>query len=188
MPKTAPPSWRLIRDDMSIPFLGHLALSGRLEAPSSLVAGNRFFRTSAPQPCVGCSGVLVEMIAKFFRPLLCPLPRHAYLPLFYAFFVVGSVPEFPELRAGLGVQHGLHRFFDGLPAPLRPSLRLAHQDLACHLLDASIFAHGALLFLAVTLPQREYNPARFLGGATDRGYATFLGRGRDNRGVKEGSD
>jgi hypothetical protein len=25
-----------------------------------------------------------------------------------------------------------------------------------------IFAHGALLFLAETLPQGEYNPARFL--------------------------
>ena len=108
--------------------------------------------------------MLVEMIAEILRPLLGPLPRHANLPLFYAFFVAtGSVPEFPELRACLGVHNGLQRFFDGLPGPVRPSLRLAHQDLACHLLDASIFAHGALLFLAETLPQGEYNPAGFLG-------------------------
>jgi hypothetical protein len=51
----------------------------------------------------GSSGVrgmlrgLVEMIAEIFRPL----PRQAYLPRFYAFFIVGSVPEFPELRACL---------------------------------------------------------------------------------------
>src|SRR5215210_9097331 len=50
----------------------------------------------------GAQGFL-EMIAEIFRPLLCPLPRHANLPLFYAFFVVGNVPEFPELRAGLGI-------------------------------------------------------------------------------------
>src|SRR5215213_7749432 len=106
---------------------------------------------------------LVEMIAEIFRSLLCPLPRHAYLPLFYAFFVVGNVPELPELRAGLGVQNGLQRFFDGLPGPVRPGLCLAPQDLVGHLFDASIFAHGALLFLAETLPQGEYNPARFLG-------------------------
>jgi hypothetical protein len=105
---------------------------------------------------------LVEMIAEILRPLLCPLPRHAYPPLFYAFFVVGNVPEFPELRAGLGVQNGLHRFFDGLPGSVRPGLRLAHQDLVGHLLDASIVAHGARLFLAETLPKGEYNPARFL--------------------------
>ena len=37
---------------------------------------------------------LVEMIAEIFRPL----PRQAYLPRFYAFFIVGSVPE---LRACL---------------------------------------------------------------------------------------
>ena len=55
------------------------------------------------------------MIPEIFRPLLRPLPRHAYPPLFYAFFVVGSVPEFPELRACLGVHNGLQRFFDGLP-------------------------------------------------------------------------
>jgi hypothetical protein len=47
-------------------------------------------------------------------------------------------------------------------SPVRPGLRLAHQDLVGHLLDASIVAHGALLFLAQTLPQGEYNPARFL--------------------------
>jgi hypothetical protein len=99
------------------------------------------------------------MIAEFFRPLLCPLPRHAYLPLFYAFFVVGNIPEFPELRTGLGVQNGLQRFFDRLPGPVRPGLRLAHQDLVGHLVDASIFVHGALLFLAKTFPQGEYNPA-----------------------------
>jgi hypothetical protein len=97
---------------------------------------------------------LVEMIAEILRPLFCPLPRHANLPLFYTFFVAtGNVPEFPELRACLGVQDGLQRFFDGLPTPVRPGLRLAHQDLVGHLLDASIFAHGFLLFLAETLPQ-----------------------------------
>src|SRR5215204_2272532 len=100
------------------------------------------------------------MIAEILRPLLCPL--HAYPPLFYAFFVVGDVPEFPELRTGLGVQNGLQRFFGALTTPVRPSLRLAHQDLVGHLLDASIVAHGALLFLAETLTQGEYNPARFL--------------------------
>src|SRR5215218_2921808 len=110
----------------------------------------------------GVLRVLLEMIAEIFRPLLCPLPRHAYPPLFYTFLVAGDVPEVLELRAGLGVQYGLHRFFDGLPGPLRPGLRLAHQDLVGHLLDASIFAHGALLFLAETLPKGEYNPARFL--------------------------
>src|SRR5215207_7938315 len=61
------------------------------------------------------------MIAEIFRPLLRPLPRHAYLPLFYAFFAVGSVLEFPELRACLGVHNGLQRFFDGLPGPPEPS-------------------------------------------------------------------
>ena len=40
-----------------------------------------------------------------------------------------------------------------MDSPVRPGLRLAHQDLVGHLLDASIFAHGALLFLAETLPQ-----------------------------------
>ncbi len=103
------------------------------------------------------------MIAEIFRPLLRPLPRPAYLPLFYAIFVVGDLPEFFELRASLGVQYGLQRFFDGFPTPVRPGLRLAHQDLVGHLLDASIFAQGALLFLAETLPQGEYNPAQFLG-------------------------
>ena len=43
---------------------------------------------------------LVEILAEISRPLLRPIARHAYLPLFYAFFVVWNVPEFPELRAG----------------------------------------------------------------------------------------
>jgi hypothetical protein len=93
------------------------------------------------------------MIAEILRPLLCSLPRHANLPLFYTFFVVGNVPEFPELRAGLCFQYGLQRFFDGLPTSVRPYLRLAHQDLIGHLLNTSIFAHGALLFLAQNPPQ-----------------------------------
>jgi len=76
---------------------------------------------------------------------------HAYLPLFYTSFVVGDVPEFPELRAGLGLHNGLHRFFDGLPGPVRPGLRLAHQDLVGHLLDASIVVHGVLLFPSASL-------------------------------------
>ncbi len=49
-------------------------------------------------------------------------------------------------------QYGLQRFFYGLTTPVRPSLRLAHQDLVGHLLNASIFAHGALPFLAEILP------------------------------------
>jgi hypothetical protein len=59
---------------------------------------------------------LLEMIAEIFRPL----PRHAYPPLFYSSFIVGSVPEVSESRACLRVQFGLRRFFDGLPTPLRP--------------------------------------------------------------------
>src|SRR5215211_1552088 len=117
------------------------------------------------------------MIAEILRPLLCPLPRHAYPPLFYAFFVVGNVPEFPELRAGLGVQNGLHRFFDGLPGSVRPGLRLAHQDLVGHLLDASIVAHGARLFLAETLPRVSITLPGF-SVPTNRGCAAFKGRGR----------
>jgi len=57
---------------------------------------------------------------------------------------MGTVPEFHELLASLGVQDGLHRFFDGLSTPLRPSLGLAHQDFVGHLRDALILAHGAL--------------------------------------------
>src|SRR5215216_2426542 len=143
---------------------------------------------SPSRPAIGSAGFgssavpvvlrgLVEMIAEIFRPLLCPLPRHAYPPLFYTFFVVGDVPEFPELRAGLGVQNGLQRFFDGLTTPVRPSLRLAHQDLVGHLLDALIFAHGALLFLAETLPRVSITLPGF-SGPTDRGCAAFKGRGR----------
>ena len=98
---------------------------------------------------------LLEMTAEIFRPL----PRHAYPALFYAFFTVGNVPE---LCAGFGVKYGLQRFFDGLTTPVRPDLRLAHQDLVGHLLDAAIVAHGTLLFLAETLTQGEDNPARFL--------------------------
>ena len=84
------------------------------------------------------------MITEIFRPLLCALPCHADLPLLYAFFVVGDVPEFAELRAGLGVQNGLHRFFNGLPGALCPGLRLTHQDLVSHLVDASIFTQVVL--------------------------------------------
>jgi hypothetical protein len=103
-----------------------------------------------------------ETLAEIFYPLLGSLPRRAYLRLFEALFAVGSVSDFLELLAGVGVQNGLHRFFYGLPGPLRPYLRLAHQDLVGHLLDASIVAHGALLFLAETLTRGEDNPARFL--------------------------
>jgi hypothetical protein len=49
------------------------------------------------------------------------------------------------LRACLGVQNGLHRFFDGLTTPVRPDLRLAHQDFVRHLGNALILAHGAPL-------------------------------------------
>src|SRR5215213_7286119 len=99
---------------------------------------------------------LLEMIAEIFRPLLGPIARHAKLPLFYAFFVVGSVPELPELRSGLCFQYGLKRFFDGLTTPVRPCLRLAHQDLACHLLDASIIVHGVLLFSSASLREQGH--------------------------------
>ncbi len=160
---------------MSIPVLGNLALSGRLEAPSSLVIGDQVLKNFGSSAVLGVLRGLVEMIAEFFRPLLCPLPRHAYLPLFYIFSVAtGNVPEFPELRAGFCVQNGLHRFFDRLTTPVRPGLRLAHQDLVGHLVDASIFAHCALLFLAATFPQGEYNPARFLR-ANGPCYAAFKG-------------
>src|SRR5215211_3088899 len=89
----------------------------------------------------------------------------------------GNVPEFPELGACLGVQYGLHRFFDGLPGPGRPYFRLAHQDFVGHLLDASIVAHGALPFLAETLPKVSITLPGF-SGPTDRGCAAFKGRGR----------
>jgi hypothetical protein len=95
---------------------------------------------------------LPETLAEIFYPFLGSLPRHAYLRLFDALFAVRAVSEFPKLRAGLCFQYGLQCFFDGLPTPVRPYLRLAYQDLVGHLLDASIFAHGALLFLAETLP------------------------------------
>jgi hypothetical protein len=66
---------------------------------------------------------IAQTSAELFCPLLCPLPRRAYLRLFDALFAVGTVPEFHELLAGLGVQDGLHRFFDGLPR--RSDRRLA---------------------------------------------------------------
>jgi hypothetical protein len=105
---------------------------------------------------------LPETLAEIFYPFLGSIARHAYLRLFDALFAVGAVPQFLELLAGLCVQNGLHRFFDGLTTPVRPDLRLAQQDLVGHLPDASIFAHGAPL-LAETFPQGEYNLARFLG-------------------------
>src|SRR5215211_2007955 len=114
-------------------------------------------------------GLLTKMIAEIFGPLLCPLPRHAKLPLFYASFVAGDVPEFPKLRAGLGVQNGLQRFFDGLPGPLRPGLRLAHQDLVGHPLDASIFAHGVLSSSMRKPSPRVSITLLSFTGPTDRG-------------------
>ena len=92
---------------------------------------------------------LIEMLAEFFRPLLCPLPRHAYLPLFYAFLVVGNVPQFPELSACLCVQYGRKRFFYGLPTPLGVGLRLAHQDLVRHLRYRLLRLQNLLLLTGV---------------------------------------
>ena len=96
---------------------------------------------------------LLKMIAEIFRPLLCSLPRHANLPLFYAFFVVGDVPEFPGSPASVFRTASIASSM-GSPGPLGPGLRLVHQDLVGHLFDASFFASRcALLFLAETLPQ-----------------------------------
>src|SRR5215218_10398925 len=98
-----------------------------------------------PSTVRGVPGSLAQTSAELFCTLLCPLSRRLYLRLLDALLAVGTVPEFQELLAGLGVQNGLHRFFDGLPTPLRPGLGLAHQDLVGHLRDALILAHGALL-------------------------------------------
>src|SRR5918995_37949 len=99
-----------------------------------------------------------------------------------------------------GVQLGLHRFFDGLPGPLRPGLRLTHQYLVGYLLDALTLAHGALLFLAETHSQDEYNPAQrvrtlsgncppsFRTGVLARlgsGLCAILGLGRSVRCAEE---
>jgi hypothetical protein len=50
-------------DDMSIPFLGHLDLSGRLEVPSSLVAGGQVLKNFGSSAVLGVLRGLVEMIA-----------------------------------------------------------------------------------------------------------------------------
>jgi hypothetical protein len=78
---------------------------------------------------------LPETLAEIFYPLLGLLPRHAYLRLFDALFAVGAVPEFPELRACLCVQYGLHRFFDGLTTPVRPDLRFSANFACTEFLD-----------------------------------------------------
>ena len=93
---------------------------------------------------------LLEMLAQLFYALPGSLPRHTHLPLFYALVAVGAVPEFPQLPARLGVHGGLHRLFDGLPAPIGSGLRLAQKDLVGHLGDGLIVAHRALPFLAET--------------------------------------
>src|SRR5215204_7217669 len=67
---------------------------------------------------------LPQTLAEIFYPLLGSIARHAYLRLLDALLAVGAVSEFLELLAGLGVQNGLHRFFDGLTTPLSPDLRL----------------------------------------------------------------
>jgi hypothetical protein len=85
------------------------------------------------------------MLAEVFFPILGSIARHAYLCLFDALFAVGAVSELLELLAGLGVQNGLHRFFDRLTTLVRPDLRLAHQDFVGHLGEALILAHGAPL-------------------------------------------
>jgi hypothetical protein len=46
---------------------------------------------------------LPKTLAEIFYPLLGSLPRRAYLRLFEALFAVGTVSEFLELLAGLGV-------------------------------------------------------------------------------------
>src|SRR5215211_2105912 len=81
-------------------------------------------RKFVPSTVRGVPRGLAETLAEVFYPLPRSLPRRVYLRLFDALFAVGTVPEFPELLAGLGVQNGLHRFFDGLTTPVRPSLGL----------------------------------------------------------------
>ena len=70
-----------------------------------------------PSTVRGVPRGLAQTSAELFCPLLCPLSRRVYLRLFDALFAVRTVPEFRELLASLGVQNGLHRFFDGLPTP-----------------------------------------------------------------------
>src|SRR5829696_9013809 len=145
---------------MSIPLRRLPALSDRPRAPSSLVASdNRFCEVRLLSRARGAPGTPRDD-RRDLPPAALPAPAPCLPATLLHFPRRGDVPEFPELRAGLGVQKGLHRFFDGLPGPLRSGLGLAHQDLVGHLLDAWIFAHGALLFDAETLPQGEYNPAQ----------------------------
>jgi hypothetical protein len=74
----------------------------------------------------GGPGGLPETLAEIFCPFPGPLPRRLYLRLLDALFAVGPVPELPESFACLRVQNILHRFFDGLTAPVRSGLRLAN--------------------------------------------------------------
>src|SRR4028118_253802 len=100
---------------------------------------------------------LLEMLTQLFYPLSGSVPRHTHLPLFYALVAVRTIPELPQLLSSLGVQHRLHRLFDGLPAPIGPGLGLAHQDLVGHLGDRPVVTHGALLFLAETFHPGTWN-------------------------------
>ncbi len=81
------------------------------------------------------------MLAQPFYPLAGSLLRDAHLPLFHALVAVGTIPELLELLACLGVEDGLHRRFDGLPALIGLGLSLAHQDLVGHLGDGLVFVH-----------------------------------------------
>src|SRR3954468_3397675 len=141
----------------------NLATAGSLFLPLFTgVRGRLFLRrwTSAlrrskqfvPSTVRGVPRGLAQTSAELFCPLLCPLSRRLYLRLFDTLFAVWAVPEFHELLASLGVQNGLHRFFDGLPTPLRPGLGLAHQYFIGHLRDALILAHGALSSLPLRKP------------------------------------
>ena len=102
-----------------------------------------------PSTVRGGLGRLPETFAEIFCPFPRPLPRCLYLRLFDALFAVGPVPEIPESFAGLRVQDGLHRFFDGLTAPVRSSLSLARQDLVRHLRDRLLRLQGVLLPLGI---------------------------------------
>ena len=97
-------------------------------------------------------------------PLLAPLRR----PLRR-----WTVPEFYELLARLGIQNGLHRFFDGLPTPLSSGLGLAHQDFVGHLRDALILAQGTLL-LAQNFTWGEYLTRSIFSGLNGTRWSSFF--------------
>jgi hypothetical protein len=121
------------------------------------VRGRGILRTSccrrspklAPSTVRWGPGILPETLAEIFRPFPGPIARRLYLRLLDALFAVGPVPELPEFSAGLGFKDGLHRFFDGLAAPVRPGLRLARKHFVGHLRDRLLRLQGFLLHLEI---------------------------------------